>query len=219
MCCFASRQHEVMRNNGGIVLLGVGASAIPYDLGPIDIGKARRTGQSVSPNEDRQGFPQAEFAPDVGATASASGAAALPDTPAAVSGNGASASMSMESQVKPLGVWQKRNRLYAFAEAQLSFAPVCYDESLSDQIGLLLHLWVCDQMGFRAQLLSTGCGDWVRWSSDSCGCQYGTASRSQPPSYQSAMQTQKAALAGSCLSPRVSLVLASFCLSQNDFAH
>lgn len=85
---------------------GTGASAIPYDLGPIDIGKARRTGQTVSPNEDTQGFPQAQFAPDVGATTSGNGAAAAADMPAAASGamrgNGASTSMSMESQVTNL---------------------------------------------------------------------------------------------------------------------
>lgn len=76
-------------------MTGTGASAIPYDLGPIDIGKARRTGQTVSPNEDRQGFPQAQFAPDVGGTTSGNGAAAS----GAMSGNGTSTSMSMESQV------------------------------------------------------------------------------------------------------------------------
>lgn len=78
-----------------------GASAFP-DLGPIDIGKARRTGQAVSPTEDNQGFPQAQFAPDVGAAASGNGAAPVAQACAAIagasSGNGASStSMSMEA--------------------------------------------------------------------------------------------------------------------------
>lgn len=111
--------------------LGVGASAIPYDLGPIDIGKARRTGQSVSPNEDRQGFPQAEFAPDVGATASGNGAAALADTPSgAVSGNGASTSMSMESQV-PITKCGKSKTDYELLLKLDFVATVCYEQLLS----------------------------------------------------------------------------------------
>ncbi|KAL3135144.1 hypothetical protein ABBQ32_008079 [Trebouxia sp. C0010 RCD-2024] len=78
-----------------------GASAIP-DLGPIDIGKARRTGQTVSPSEDSQGFPQAQFAPDLGADANGNGGVSVAETSAAttaaMSGNGAStASMSMDA--------------------------------------------------------------------------------------------------------------------------
>lgn len=111
LACSALCQHQVI-NNRLLAELGsfskhhlacTGASAIPYDLGPIDIGKARRTGQAVSPSEDRQGFPQAQFAPDVGATTNGNGAAAVADAPAAASGaasgNGATTSMSMESQV------------------------------------------------------------------------------------------------------------------------
>lgn len=83
------------------VLLHAGASAIP-DLGPIDIGKARRTGQTVSPSEDSQGFPQAQFAPELGAATNGNGAASVAETSAAttaaISGNGASAaSMSMDA--------------------------------------------------------------------------------------------------------------------------
>ena len=78
-----------------------GASAIPYDLGPIDIGKARRTGQTVSPTENNQGFPQAEFAPDVGASNGSNGAAASAVASASssgvVDGNGVSASMSADA--------------------------------------------------------------------------------------------------------------------------
>lgn len=81
-------------------LVHTGASAIP-DLGPIDIGKARRTGQTVSPTEDNQGFPQAQFAPDLRANTNGNGAAAVADTPAASSGaagaNAASTSMSMDA--------------------------------------------------------------------------------------------------------------------------
>lgn len=118
----------------------VGASAIPYDLGPIDIGKARRTGQTVSPNEDRQGFPQAEFAPDVGATASGNGAAALADTPSgAVSGNGASTSMSLESQVNNMEcgkqtMWFCRSLTVLQLSAMTNYRQ--------HQSGLQLHLWI-----------------------------------------------------------------------------
>ena len=75
-------------------MLLAGASAIPYDLGPIDIGKARRTGQAASSSEDTNGFPQAEFAPDVGASNGNNGAAAasISDSVAVNSAAGTSAS-------------------------------------------------------------------------------------------------------------------------------
>lgn len=114
-----------------VIWPGTGASAIPYDLGPIDIGKARRTGQTVSPNEDVQGFPQAQFAPDVGATTSGNGAAAAADTPSAasgaMSGNGASTStrMSMENQVINLECGRSQTNLVFCPRTQCNCHHVC----------------------------------------------------------------------------------------------
>ena len=94
-------------------MLRTGASAIP-DLGPIDIGKARRTGQAVSPSEDSQGFPQAQFAPDLGAAANGNGASTSAEasaaTSAATSGSGASTTtMSMDAAQSQVcgGQWEK----------------------------------------------------------------------------------------------------------------
>lgn len=73
-----------------------GASALPYDLGPIDIGKARRTGQTVSPVEDSNGFPRAEFAPGMDRPGSSNGATAAAAASMQASGSGASSSAEQE---------------------------------------------------------------------------------------------------------------------------
>ncbi|DBB18364.1 hypothetical protein WJX82_008950 [Trebouxia sp. C0006] len=76
-----------------------GASALPYDLGPIDIGKARRTGQSVSTTEDSNGFPRPEFAPGMTqASSSSSATAAIATSMEASSGNAPSTSSAAENE-------------------------------------------------------------------------------------------------------------------------
>ncbi len=76
-----------------------GASALAYDLGPIDIGKARRTGQSVCTTEDSNGFPRPEFAPGMSQASSSNGATAAAVTSMqASSGDGASTSSAAEGE-------------------------------------------------------------------------------------------------------------------------
>lgn len=76
-----------------------GASALAYDLGPIDIGKARRTGQSVSTTEDSNGFPRPEFAPGMTQASSSNGATAAAATSMeASSGDGPSTSSAAEGE-------------------------------------------------------------------------------------------------------------------------
>lgn len=73
-----------------------GASALPYDLGPIDIGKARRTGQTVSPVEDSNGFARAEFAPGMERPSSSTGTTAAAAASMQASGSGASSPAEQE---------------------------------------------------------------------------------------------------------------------------
>ncbi len=84
-----------------------GASAVA-DLGPIDIGKARRTGQTVSPAEDSNGFPMAQFAPEINQPSSSNGATASAAASASSSmeaaGNGASISSAAEAADDEVGV-------------------------------------------------------------------------------------------------------------------
>ncbi|KAA6418823.1 MAG: inner membrane PPF- chloroplastic-like [Trebouxia sp. A1-2] len=76
-----------------------GASALPYDLGPIDIGKARRTGQSVSTTEDSNSFPRPQGAPGMTQASSSNGATATTATSMeASSRNGPSTSSAAEDE-------------------------------------------------------------------------------------------------------------------------
>ena len=95
-----------------------GASALA-DLGPIDIGKARRTGQSVSTTEDSNGFPRPEFAPGMTQASSSNGATAATATNMkASSGDGPSTSSAAEGEADEvsmmmlltalLGIWFMR---------------------------------------------------------------------------------------------------------------
>jgi hypothetical protein len=90
-----------------------GASALPYDLGPIDIGKARRTGQSVSTTEDSNGFPRPEFAPGMTQASSSNGATAATVTSMeASSGDGASTSSAAEGEADEVSMMMLLTALF-----------------------------------------------------------------------------------------------------------
>ncbi len=90
-----------------------GASALPYDLGPIDIGKARRTGQSVSTTEDSNGFPRPEFAPGMTqASSSNSATAAIATSMEASSGNGPSTSSAAENEADEVSMMMLLTALF-----------------------------------------------------------------------------------------------------------
>ena len=78
------------------LLVSSGASIIP-SLGPIDVGKARRTGQTVSPTEDTNGLTQAQFAPDITQAAGSRPDTATQATASAAAGNGAVSSTAADS--------------------------------------------------------------------------------------------------------------------------
>ena len=101
----------------------VGASAFP-DLGPIDVGKARRTGQAFTAAPDAQhlpqtGTPQPNAAQANGNGVTTSSALASQD----VSGNGATPSMETANTVRLLqltrvakvaSLWQKPAEYHNF---------------------------------------------------------------------------------------------------------
>lgn len=73
--------NTVLTSGQQIWLRKLGGASAVADLGPIDIGKARRTGQTVSPVQDVDSFPPAQFAPELSQNSSSSnGAAAAAST-------------------------------------------------------------------------------------------------------------------------------------------
>ncbi len=105
-----------------------GASALPYDLGPIDIGKARRTGQSVSTTEDSNGFPRPEFAPGMTQASSSNGATAATATSMEAStGNGPSTSSAAEVEADEVHMMMML-------------------------LTALFSIWLCNRLGFHQHM-------------------------------------------------------------------
>ena len=86
------------KHNHNLHDCNVGASAVA-DLGPIDIGKARRTGQTVSPVQDVDSFPPAQFAPELSQNSSSSNGAAAAASTSMQAAGASSLAEAADSQV------------------------------------------------------------------------------------------------------------------------